>query len=632
MSTTATSPPESRTVPLEQIDVVEGFNPRRSFDEAELDRLARSLAETGMLHPLIVYAAGEDRYELGDGERRYRAAQRAGITEVPVIVRPRHEGGHELVEALTVNLHREAHTPIEEAQAFRRLLDCGLTRKGICERLSVTRERVRERLALLELPEDLHGGIDDGSVPLHAVRTLLDLGAMHPELPLVAARRVGAEPRHSWGEPITWAEVVEDPLGVITPRYHDEEPELPAGVYDADWTYPVTAFTLSEQATKDQSTLESGHGMAVADIRFDAPAIAQAESLGALHSSPEGCSRIVVGQDVADQLAGDVLRRMLKTARAEARAEKQRRDEQGASVGASGESTTEAGKDTGEDERERRRAEREAEMERRAAAERHNDELGAAVYKTLGTVKPDARALKILAAVDFTPTEVDGLAALGMRYGYPGWVTEEPGRGERTKRVYLAGSELAAKVREYLDGADSAQAIVGRCLSIVVMAVLADEDCVARSNRAAHSLHPYRPSFGGDGERGLPWQHETLTLVEDLALERLPDALTGPLRERRAEAERQAVEAQEAERAAQADDEKLRSALGGMDPEQRLAELRAFQELHGHWTPRARELQAHVLHLNAGDAESNDDAGEESSGTSDDMRESDRAVEPGPAA
>lgn len=202
-----------------------------------------------------------------------------------------------------------------------------------------------------------------------------------------------------------------------------------------------------------------------------------------------------------------------------------------------------------QDERQRRQAERKAQLERRAGAERHNDALGAAVYKALAKARPDTAALKILAAVDFTPAEVDGLAALGMRYGFPGWVTEQPGRGETTKRVYLHGAELTAKTREFLEGATDAQDVVGRCLSIVVMAALADEECVARSNRAAYSLHGYRDTYG-PSTRGLPWQNDTITLVEDLALERLPEPVTAPLRARRAAAQPQADESASADPAA----------------------------------------------------------------------------------
>jgi hypothetical protein len=78
-----------------------------------------------------------------------------------------------LIDAVVENLHRSDHTPVEEAKAFARLLEAGLTRRGICEQLSVTRERVRGRLRLLEVPRELHGAIDVGEIPLAAVPALV---------------------------------------------------------------------------------------------------------------------------------------------------------------------------------------------------------------------------------------------------------------------------------------------------------------------------------------------------------------------------------------------------------------------------------------------------------------------------
>lgn len=607
--TTQTTSTDVRVVPIEQIVVVDDFNPRTSFEETELRRLATSIGEVGILQPLTVYPTDDpERLELGDGERRYRAAQLAELTDVPVIVRARDadRDGHELVEALTVNLHREEHTPIEEARAFARLLDAGLTRKGITQRLGVSRDRVRERLQLLELPAELHPSVDDGSIPLQAVRTLLELAAIHPELPGAAAAKVGAPPRHAWGEPLSWADVADDPLGAVLPRYGDETPELPAGVYDADWAYSLACFTLAENADKDLTTLvelEPEWVGAELVLGRDPEVFAQAETLGAAHASPNGSSRIVVGQDVCDQLAGDIIKRALKRARQRRRQEAEQRRQQAEAAGQDGAVAAAGGEQAAEQEQERRQAERAAEQQRRADAERFNDDLGAAVYRTLATVKPDdATVMKILTAIDLTTNEIAGLAALGMRYGWPGWVGTEEARGGKTKRVYLTGSELADKLAEFLEGATTAAEIAGRCLSVVVMAALADEDCVARSNRAMHSLHAYRDAYGIGARRGLPWQQDTLTLVEDLAIERLPEKLTGRLRERREEAARQKAAAEAAEQVISAAAEQLRRELPDMDNEQRMAATEAFEAEHGRFGQEAMQLRRLVVELIDADA------------------------------
>jgi ParB-like chromosome segregation protein Spo0J len=99
-----------------------------------------------------------------------------------------------LTGALTANFHRASHTPVEEAHAFARLLEAGLTRKGITQRLQVSRELVRDRLEILELPAELHPRVDDGTIPLGAIRTIAGLAKLHPGLPACVLRRVEPDP------------------------------------------------------------------------------------------------------------------------------------------------------------------------------------------------------------------------------------------------------------------------------------------------------------------------------------------------------------------------------------------------------------------------------------------------------
>src|SRR4051812_35970645 len=230
-----------RTVPLSAIVVREEFNPRKSFDEAAIERMAATIADVGLLQPLLVRpaeTAGE--YELVDGERRYRAAFRAGLTEAPVLVRAREEHTGGLVEALAANFHRAGHTPVEEADAFGRLLDAGLTRKGICERLAVSRELVRDRLEILRLPAELHPYIDEGTIPLGAVKALAGLGAIHPGLPACAVRRATAAAPDAWRRGVSWADIIEDPIGAVCTQYGDEQPDLPDGVFEAYHGYALS--------------------------------------------------------------------------------------------------------------------------------------------------------------------------------------------------------------------------------------------------------------------------------------------------------------------------------------------------------------------------------------------------------
>ena len=129
--------------------------PRKTFDAAPLEELAASISQLGLLQPLLVRRAGDGRYELIAGERRFRAAQLAGLDEVPILVVDTDDRGS-LERALVENIHREDLNPIEEASAYRQLLDDGgLTQEDLARRLGRNRVTVANSLRLLDLPVDV---------------------------------------------------------------------------------------------------------------------------------------------------------------------------------------------------------------------------------------------------------------------------------------------------------------------------------------------------------------------------------------------------------------------------------------------------------------------------------------------
>ena len=164
MSNTTTT--QQRTVALSAIHVTDGFNPRTNAEKAEIARLAESITTHGLIQPLVVCSGdigGE--YRLIDGERRYRACVEASVMEVPVVVREPDEATEALDVALVANMQRVDLSPVEQAKAFQRLIDGGLTRKGVAETLGVSQKLVRERLAILDLPAELHDRVGDGTIP-----------------------------------------------------------------------------------------------------------------------------------------------------------------------------------------------------------------------------------------------------------------------------------------------------------------------------------------------------------------------------------------------------------------------------------------------------------------------------------
>ena len=157
------------------------LQPRRRFDEAELEALAGSIRERGILQPLLVRpaASGAAGYEIVAGERRWRAAQRAGLHEVPAIVRELSD--QETLEfALIENLQRADLSSMDEAQAFRRLIDdFGHTQDELAQAIGKSRSHVTNTLRLLTLPAAIQALIEDGSLTAGHARALI--GCAHAE-------------------------------------------------------------------------------------------------------------------------------------------------------------------------------------------------------------------------------------------------------------------------------------------------------------------------------------------------------------------------------------------------------------------------------------------------------------------
>ena len=157
-------------------DIVPNPNqPRREFDEASLAELAASIAALGLLQPLLVRPSEAGLYELIAGERRWRAARAAGLVQVPVMVVATDERGS-LERALVENIHRADLNPIEEAAAYRQLIDDGgLTQEQLASRLGRSRTAITNSLRLLDLPVAVHDLVVRGRLSAGHARALLAL-------------------------------------------------------------------------------------------------------------------------------------------------------------------------------------------------------------------------------------------------------------------------------------------------------------------------------------------------------------------------------------------------------------------------------------------------------------------------
>ncbi|MDQ3958281.1 MAG: ParB/RepB/Spo0J family partition protein [Actinomycetota bacterium] len=177
-------------VPLEVI-VANPNQPRQVFDESQISELAASIAELGILQPLLLRELDAETYELIAGERRLRAAAAAGLTRVPAIVVETDEKGS-LERALVENIQRADLNPIEEAAAYRQLIaDAGLTQEELGDRLGRNRVTIANALRLLDLPTSIQRLLTEGKLTAGHGRALLGL-AGNP-LQERMARRVAEE-------------------------------------------------------------------------------------------------------------------------------------------------------------------------------------------------------------------------------------------------------------------------------------------------------------------------------------------------------------------------------------------------------------------------------------------------------
>jgi len=179
------------------------MQPRHDWDATALAELALSIREHGLIQPLIVTAAPEDRRDLVDfqiiaGERRWRAAQMAGLRTVPVIVKEATQR-QQLEWALVENLQRTDLNPLEAAEAYRMLLtDFGLTQELVAQRVGKSRSAVANSLRLLGLPEELKAAMATGEISEGHARAILGLPNEAMQLmALAAVRRRGLSVRQT---------------------------------------------------------------------------------------------------------------------------------------------------------------------------------------------------------------------------------------------------------------------------------------------------------------------------------------------------------------------------------------------------------------------------------------------------
>ena len=174
------------SISMLSIDSIEAnpFNPRTHFEKEALRELSESIGIHGIIQPLTVRKLGRDKYQLISGERRFRASQLAGLTEVPAYIRVAND--QTLLEmALVENIQREDLNAIEVALSYQRLIDeCNLTQEQMSQKIAKSRSSITNHLRLLKLPAEIQLGVRDNIISMGHARALVSAGEVDFQLAL----------------------------------------------------------------------------------------------------------------------------------------------------------------------------------------------------------------------------------------------------------------------------------------------------------------------------------------------------------------------------------------------------------------------------------------------------------------
>jgi ParB family chromosome partitioning protein len=229
--------------------------PRKHFNEEGLNELADSIRQHGVIQPILVQALSDGRYELIAGERRWRAAQRAGLMRVPAIVRESAPDSS-LEIALIENLQREDLNPIEEAQAYEKLiLEFGLTQEEVARRVAKSRVTITNMLRLLRLPKEVQQWLSENRLSAGHAKALLSLSDLSAMIDV--ARKI-IEGNYS----VRQAEMLVSRYGKTEAAQHAGSPE---NVVDPNVKAAIHAL---EQALGTKVTIQESHGKGKIELHF----------------------------------------------------------------------------------------------------------------------------------------------------------------------------------------------------------------------------------------------------------------------------------------------------------------------------------------------------------------------------
>jgi ParB family chromosome partitioning protein len=472
------------TLAITTIDVDPGFNPRGSIDADTLQPLADSISRHGVLQPIVVAPFGE-RFILVAGERRFRAAGIAGLTEIPAVIRD--VNGDAFNVAIVENLQREQLSPIEEARAFERAIAQGMTEPELAAAIGVSEQLVRDRVRLLDLPATVQEKVNSRELTLAAAKNLQTFAAVSPLVVEKAAELVTKE-WDPWDDPLTARDLERDPAEVLE-RVIDELEDDDAAPFLASTTNRHVPFleqklpwpdTVDVAALQQKAKLLPEHEYTPqwARPRADAQQLND-EELDAANAY--GCI-LLLPDRAGDQVAwitdpvwlADQLNRKLDQA-LEARAKRAN------GAKASKPATAEAAE---KQQRDIDRKERQKEQAKQLAARERNLRLGRELAKNLTAPKITVDGMRAIAEV-LLAYAGDDLGRAGFRFVDEASQTETRRKdGSLSKVAHLrTTTDCRNLVELFVDAAATGEEIYGALVQLIVATQYADANAAPKSDR-----------------------------------------------------------------------------------------------------------------------------------------------------
>lgn len=507
---------EPRMVPLARINVADGHNPRRSVDPGELESLTTSVREFGVITPIALAPDPdtEGDFVLLAGERRYRAACEAALTEIPAVVRVG-TNGDAIDIAITENLQRQDLNPVDEAHGFARALDRdGVTQAKLAERLGIKPRRISEALRLTRLPESAQTAIASGAFSTATARPIEQIAKVSAEVAEAVIAAAVADPEL----PAVLADRPGEVVSYVAEQAAEDPDNTLVCVSAAAWQgHDVTTLALpDDQAAEVAERVAKLTGEGPVRMRFAEADLDAARAYGCLLEFEGDDAYYMRQQWVCDPawLADRVLAGLdeLEKRAAEQQAAAPNRADQ-ASDGGGGAQPQPV--DEGEAKAQRRAASEE-ERQRKIEVRGANLTLGSKLAEKFHEPKLTNDVAELVAMCVFD-RDTSGLAARGLRLVREDWQEDQShtlkSGEQREKIAYLPPTDAEAALWEWLAKARTAEQKIGRVVQALVAARHADDSLLAQSNRAFYSL---------PGAYGSPAHERIPDLIDKLAKRVLP--------------------------------------------------------------------------------------------------------------